>query len=50
MAKIFHKPEESLASVEHATERALLDGRITWLVQDGEPGSCYLGVWPAFLT
>lgn len=30
-------PEESLTSVEHAAEKALMNGRVTWLVQ-GEPG------------
>lgn len=29
-------PEESLASVEQATEKALMEGRIPWLVEDGE--------------
>lgn len=29
-------PEESLASVEQATEKALMEGRIPWIVQDGE--------------
>lgn len=29
-------PEESLAAVEQATVKALMDGRITWLAQSGE--------------